>query len=134
MLHAVGMSQACVQRWKNNTVYPKEADDGAEMLDTYTKPDRLVIPGSNVMSFLIELQIKHNGNIKKKKFIGLEKEKTLQEVPLELVLRRCKASHIDGSCQHGDCACSKDIEIGKYMSLGGMVLGCEEGWNLSLKV
>lgn len=35
MLHAVGMGQACVQRWKD-TVCPKGADGGAEMLDTYT--------------------------------------------------------------------------------------------------
>lgn len=61
------MGQACVQRWKD-TVYPKGADGGAEMLDTYTKLD--IIPGSNVMSFLIELQIKRSGNIRRKSSLG----------------------------------------------------------------
>lgn len=93
MLHAVGMGQACVQRWKD-TVYPKEADGGTEMLGTCTKLD--IIPGSNVMSFRLELQIKRSGNIKRKSSLDWKNEKTFLEVPLELGLGRCKASHIVG--------------------------------------
>lgn len=85
MLHAVGMGQACVQRWKDSTVYPKEADGGAEMLDTYTKPDVLVIPGSSVMSFLIELQIKCNGNIRRKSSLDWK------------MRRPCKKCHLNGA-------------------------------------
>lgn len=124
------MGQACVQRWKD-TGYPKEADGGAEMLDTYTKLD--VIPGLNVMSLLIELQIKCSGNIRRKvHWIG-EWEDLARSATWTGPWTMQGRPH-RWSCQHGECACSKATEIGKYMALGGMVLGWEESWNVSLKV